>query len=249
MYGTNIESIMSTSELLNTTSQTSLSEPADEFQYRALSTGAIIAAIFGVLSLLIFFTAANSLESSLLLSPIPVIGLVVGIRALINIRNTPEQLSGTNFARVGIFLASISLVGGLSYAGFVRATEVPDGYTRTSFYEFRPGEAEQRAGDPIPQEVQALDGSKVFIKGYMRPPSIRKNVRQFLLVRDSNECCFGDLESVKFYDQVRVRFIDGLTTDYSRHLFRIGGTLNIHPENLARGAEYPVYTLEADYVK
>jgi hypothetical protein len=30
-------------------------------------------------------------------------------------------------------------------------------------------------------------------------------------------------------------------------VLRMGGTLEIHPENLARGTGYPIFTLKADY--
>ena len=141
----------------------------DEFEYRPLSSGAIAAAIFGVLSMVMFAAAGQSLQSSLMLSPIPLVGLVVGLMALANIRSMPSQLSGTKVASVGVFLSTIGLLGGLSYAGYIHATEVPDGYIRTSFYELRPDEVEVRSGHIVPEAVQQLEGKKVFIKGFMRP--------------------------------------------------------------------------------
>jgi hypothetical protein len=91
----------------------------------------------------------------------------------------------------------------------------------------------------------------VFIKGFMRADStpVRHNVRKFLLVRDNNQCCFGDLSSVKYYDQVLVSTVGTLSTDYSTGIFRVGGTLRIHPENVRRGVGHPVYVLEADHLK
>jgi hypothetical protein len=242
---------MSSTELLSPSTAPQLSELSDDFEYRALSTGAVAALIFGLLSLSMFITSKDSLESSLMLSPIPLVGLAIGIRAWRTIRQTPDQLSGARLALAGIVLSATSLVGALSHAGYVHATEVPPGYERTSFYEFRPRQSEHGIAVPIPREVLALDGKKVFIKGYMREDStpVRNNVRRFLLVRDNNECCFGDISNLKYYDQVKVDFKENLTTNYSTRLFRIGGTLRIHPENVARGAEVPVYTMEADYVQ
>jgi hypothetical protein len=139
----------------------------------------------------------------------------------------------------------------LAYALWVYSTEVPPGYARTSFGDFRPDEVEQRGNLLVPRHVQALDGKKVFIKGYMRPGSspTRTNVRQFLLVRDNNQCCFGDISTVKYFDQVLVSTIGSLSTDYSTGLYRVGGTLRIHPENILKGVGYPVYTLEADHLE
>jgi hypothetical protein len=231
------------------------SDPASsergEFEYRALSTGAIAAIIFGVLSLLTPLAGRDSLEACLLLCPIPLVGLLVGWRAWTSIRAQPEQLSGSKLAASGALLSIFGLVSGLGYAGYVHATEVPPNYSRTSFQEFRPDENEERVGVPIPKEVLGLDGKQVFLKGYMRADSVtvRHNIRRFLLVRDNYQCCFGDLSNVKYYDQVLVDFVDNLTADYSSGLFRIAGILHLHPENLGKGPGNPVYTLDADYVQ
>ncbi|TWU28231.1 DUF4190 domain-containing protein [Bythopirellula polymerisocia] len=240
---------MATSESL--TDFSSAAREGSEFEYQALSTGAIVAAIFGALSPLTIFAGRDSLESCLLLVPIPLVGLVVGIRALASIRAMPDQLSGRNLALGGVILSAIGLIGGLSYAGYVHATEVPPDAIRTSFQEFRPEEQQMASGMFIPKKVQDLDGKRVFIKGYMRADStpVRHNVRRFLLVRDNNQCCFGDMSNLKYYDQVLVQLADNVTTDYSTGLYRIAGTLHLHPENLKDGLSAPVYTLEADYVR
>jgi len=230
---------------------------SDDFEYRPLSSGAITAAIFGVLSLLMFAAGGESLQSSLMLSPIPLVGLIVGLRSLGKIRAMPSQLSGSKLATIGVALSAIGLVGGLSYAGYVHATEVPDGYVRTSFHEFRPDEVEVRSGHIVPDAVKQLEGQKVFIKGYIRPGTtlskqgspVRRHARHFLLVRDNNQCCFGDQSKVKYYDQVFVTMADSKTVDDSRSLIRAGGTLHSMPMNLRKNDGHPIYLLEADYLK
>lgn len=228
-----------------------LASDNEQFEYRSFSTSAIASAIFGVLSLLTIVAARDSFESALMICPIPLLGVVLGIRALSAIRANPDQVSGRKFAIVGIALSLVGMLTGLSYAGYVHATEVPEGAIRTSFYEFRPSDKDIDAGIIIPKEVQALDGKRVFIKGYFRQGSspVRRNVSSFLLVRDDQECCFGDLSKVKYYDQVRVEFDDNLTTDYSTSLFRIAGTLHMRPQNVNSPSQAPVYTIKADYVQ
>ena len=228
-----------------------ISGEAEPFEYRAFSTSAIASGIFGALSLLTLVAARDSFESALMLCPIPLLGVVLGMRSLAAIRATPDQLSGRKFALAGILLSLVGMVGGLSFAGYVHATEVPEGATRTSFQELRPSDKDNRAGIPIPKDVQALDGQRVFIKGYFRPDSspISRNVRRFLLVRDNNQCCFGDATNVKYYDQVLVDFDDNLTTDYKSGLFRIAGTLHLQTQNLFSGSQAPVYYIKADYVR
>ncbi len=230
---------------------TAVAGESEPFEYRAFSVSAVASAIFGALSLITIIAGRDSLESVLMLCPIPLIGLVLGMRSLSAIRAMPDQISGKKFAVAGIVLSLVGLVGGLSFAGFVHATEVPEGAIRTSFYEFRPDEKDERAGIPIPKEVQALNGKRVFIKGYFRQDSspVTRNVRRFLLVRDNNQCCFGDLSNVKYYDQVLVSFVDKLTTDYKSGMFRIAGTLHVQPQHLSSGSQMPVYFIEADYVR
>ena len=223
----------------------------EQFVYRPLSVGAIASVVFGLLGFLTFLGGGDSLAACLLLCPIPAIGIAVGLRAWARIRSMPDQMSGGKLAVTGVLLSAIGLAGGLGYSSYVYATEVPPGYTRTSFGQLRPDEVEQRGSQPVPSDIQALDGRKVFIKGFMRADSIQfsHNVREFRLVRDNNQCCFGDLSSVKYYDQVLVNTVGSLSTDYSSGIFRVGGTLHIHPENISRGVGHPVYTLEADHLE
>jgi hypothetical protein len=224
---------------------------AEGFQYRPLSVGAIVSFVLGLLSPLTFIAGSESLAGCLMLSPIPLVGLIVGLKSWARIRSMPDQASGGKLALSGMLLSLVGLVGGLGYSGYVYATEVPTGYARISYADLRPDEVEQRGNLLVPRHVQALDGQKVFIKGFMRADStpVRTNVRRFLLVRDNNQCCFGDISSVKYFDQVLVSTVGSLSTDYSTGVYRVGGTLRIHPENIVRGVGYPVYTLEADHLE
>ena len=221
----------------------------DDLQYKALHTGALIAFVLGLLSVCVIFTASNSLEWSLMVAPIPIAGMVFALRAMATIRQFPEQFTGLWLARGGLVLSFAFLMSGLGYAGYIYATEVPDGYERISFNTMKPDEIQERGGMAIPPEIAALNGKKVFIKGYIRPGSapVRNNIDRFLLVRDNNQCCFGDLSKVKYYDQMIVEITKGKRVDDDLRILRMGGVLEIHPENLARGAGYPVFSLKADY--
>jgi hypothetical protein len=234
---------MSTAEAFTTAAP----HDRDDVDYRSLSTAAIASIVFGLLSALVVAAGRVSFESALATSILPLVGAALGLMALRRIQSAPDAYSGRGAAIAGVALSLVFLVIGLAFAGYVHATEVPDGYTRTSFAEFKPDEKDLRADRPIPPEVAALNGKKVFIKGYFRPDSSRftSNVREFLLVRDNNQCCFGDLSTVQFFDQVAVAAVDGVTVDYSPRLFRMGGRLFIRPENIGSGL--PVYILEADY--
>jgi hypothetical protein len=237
---------MSTTQVLSSSAR---ALDAEDFEYRPFSTGAIASAVLGVLSLLIFAAGRDSFIGCLLLSPIPLLGLAVGWRALASMRANPNQYSGGWLARTGLALSAFSLIGGIAFSGYVYATEVPDGYVRTSFFELAPDEAEQRGDVLIPADIVALNGKKVFIKGYIRPDSTpyRKNIAEFLLVRDYYQCCFGDRSSVKYFDQIKVKMTGDKVVNYHNGVFRMGGTLQIQPENI--GTTEPTFVLAADYAQ
>jgi hypothetical protein len=222
----------------------------DLLEYRALYSGAVVAMLLGVISVAVLLTAGN-LASCLSLTPLPLVGAFVGYRAWRTIKQNSHMYTGAPLALAGLGLSLVFLVTGVGRAGYIYATEVPDGYTRTSFFQFRPDRVDERAGKPIPDDVVALNGQKVFIKGYIRPDSVThsRDIDRFLLVRDDNQCCFGDISQVKFYDQAAVQLVGNLRIDDRRTLVRVGGTLSIHPQNLGGGADQVVYVLHADYIE
>ncbi len=71
--------------------------------------------------------------------------------------------------------------------------EVPEGYQRVNFqkdvaekqFVFFGG---RRKLDPT---VAALVGKKVYLKGFMYATQATEGLRQFILLKDNGECCFG----------------------------------------------------------
>ena len=193
-------------------------------------------------------TALASLEGCFLLCPLPIVAIFVGWRALVSFRREPEHYTGAMFAKVGIALSLIFLFGGLGLGSFVYATEVPEGYQRVTFSELKPDEQERSRRTHVPPDVLTHNGQQVFIKGFMRPGKQMRGLKSFLLVRDNNECCFGD-NIPAYYDRVQVQMTDGLMADYSTGMYRMAGTLKISEESARHETEETVYTLEADYIK
>jgi hypothetical protein len=230
----------------------SITVTEEALQYRALHTGAIIGLVLGILSVFTVAAAASSLEGTLLIAPIPVLGMFMSLRSWAKIRREPDRYTGGPIAIAGFLLSLVFLSGGLGYSGYVYATEVPDGYTRISFNAMKPDALQARSGVAVPRGLAALDGQKVFIKGYIRPDSITQKfgIKEFLLVRDNNQCCFGDLSTVKYHDQIDVDMMGSRTVEYSEGaLIRVGGVLKVEPENALRGPLAPVFSLQADYAK
>jgi hypothetical protein len=240
---------------MSATTMTQVDAPpaADEpLEYRSVHTFAVLGLLLGLLSVVVVFMARVSFESTMVLAPIPLAGLVVSIIALRGIQAAPDLYTGKVLAQGGAALSALFLVTGLGYAGYIYATEVPDGYARTSFIEMKPTEADTVNGDYIPPAVAQFiqNGEPVFIKGYIRPDSIKfkQNLNNFLLVRDDQQCCFGDLSKVMYFDQVQVNLGTGLTTDYHSGVFRLGGKLKVAPGDPRVGTPL-TYVLDADYIK
>jgi hypothetical protein len=227
----------------------SVADADEAIHYRALHTGAPLGLVLGLSSVFMVVTAGSSLEYCLLTTPIPLLGIFVSLRSLAKIRSASDQYTGSMVAWAGLVLSLFFLMFGLGYGGYVYATEVPEGYARISFNAMRPDTIQESNGVVVPPEIADLDGKRVFIKGYIRPDSITvsKGIDRFLLVRDNNQCCFGDLSTIKYFDQIDVAMIGSKTVDYSPGLFRMGGILKVMPENAAGGPGAPVFALQADY--
>ncbi len=194
--------------------------------------------------------AGSSLQATLMLAPIPIAGLLLSLTGLSAVRKSPEAYTGGGIAATGAMLSACFLIFGVGYSGYVYATEVPDGYQRISFLALKPQQEDLAAQRAIRNDVAALQGQPVFIKGYIRPDStsVRTGMKRFLLVRDNLQCCFGPADQVEFFDQMEVELQEGLTADYSERLFSVAGELAINPQNLSLGSPSPVFSLKADYV-
>jgi hypothetical protein len=242
---------MSTTATFSTPKKRS-AEIDDAIQYRAIHTGAIFGGMLGLFSAVMLVVATSSPDVWMSVALIPVAGMSLSLWSLGRIRHDRDQFTGAPLAIVGFALSLIFLVAGVGYGGYIYATEVPEGYTRISFETLKPTELQERGGVRIPPEVMALNGKKVFIKGYIRPGSspVRTGIDRFLLVRDNNQCCFGDLSKVKYYDQMAVHITSKDRVEDTLKILRMGGILEVHPENVnfaTSGA--PVFTLKADYAK
>ena len=108
---------------------------------------------------------------------------------------------------------------------------------------------ETQAGQLVPPSALELEGKKIFIKGYVYPGRQKDGIRQFLLVRDQGDCCFGG--NPKLTDRIQVTLEDPLVLSYAPRLHHLGGTFHVEPQDKAiDGAVGGVfYHLKADYLK
>lgn len=228
----------------------SVGDVEDTLQYRALHTGAVVGFVLALmLSVFTIISAGGSPEACIMVAALNAVPLSVCLWSLGRMRREVDLYTGRPLAVIGLIISAASLFGGVGCGSYVYATEVPDGYTRISFGGMKPDEIQQRGSVLVPPDIAALDGKKVFIRGYIRPDSISvsKGIDRFLLVRDNNQCCFGDISTIKYYDQIDVDMEGSRRVDYHDGIFRMGGVLRVQPENLGKGPGVPVFSLKADY--
>lgn len=201
--------------------------PADA--YRALATSAVASLALGVLSILALLDWWLAL--------IPIAGVILGLVALRKIHKQPEEYTGRGVAIAGIVLGTLFWLGGFGRLGYIHATEVPTGYARIDYSLLQP-----QPDDPpnsIPPEAKALDGKKIFIKGYVYPGLQRDGITQFLLVRDQGTCCFGG--NPKITDRIQVALSDPKGFTFTSSLFKVAGTFRIAEPTQAVNAKGIVF--------
>lgn len=212
----------------------------NEFAYRSISKAAIASIIFAVLGALTSFLAAHFVI-------LPALGLVFGLIALASFRRYPEELTGKLAAKAGIVLGLVCLVGATAYHTYIYNTEVPEGYRRISYGDLRPN---SRTHVPFSEKAREFDGNKVFLKGYVRPSAKRRKLKNFILVGDFGDCCFGG--NPKMTEVVAVKILGDDTIDHGYTLRKIGGTFRLN-ESRKRTSDDEVplvyYEIEADHIR
>jgi hypothetical protein len=210
-------------------------EPAS---YRSVSKTAVLTAVFAVFSLTAYLSTA--------LLIFPVIGIILGVFAILGFRRYPDELVGRPLAKSGLGICALCLLAGAGWHTYQYNTEVPPDYQRISFRMLQP-----TGSMAYSHEMEALDGKKVFVKGFVLPSDQKRNLKNFILVGDWGQCCFGG--NPKMTDVIAVTLEGDLRVDYSWRTRHIGGVfhLNKTPKLSAANKDVPrvVYSITADYLK
>lgn len=80
----------------------------------------------------------------------------------------------------------------------------------------------------LTERVEKLNGKKVKLRGYILPSTLFKetDIKQFVLVRDNQECCFGP--GAALYDCVMIEMVPGKTADFVTRPVTVEGKFKIH---------------------
>ncbi|MEZ6125439.1 MAG: DUF4190 domain-containing protein [Planctomycetaceae bacterium] len=211
----------------------------DEFDYTPVSPWGPVALVLGLGSL-------TGLTNSVFGLGLALIGVIIGITAVIRIRATGGAYKGTGFAVTGAILSAVCLVAGSAKLSYAYEHEVPEGYLRVNFpkqisaHQFVYPQGRRR----LHPDVAPLVGQKLFLKGYMWQTQKAEGLESFVFLKDNGECCFGG--SPQPYDMMVVHMADGKTTRAYSGMVAVSGILNA--DVTAKEGD-PVYTVDADIVE
>ena len=98
-------------------------------------------------------------------------------------------------------------------------------------------------------ELRKLEGKRIVIRGYILPASVYqdRNIKQFVLIRDNQQCCFGP--GAKIYHNMQIDMAEGTTADFTTRPVTLKGEFHIRPWHAPDGKCYSIYHATADSVR
>lgn len=102
----------------------------------------------------------------------------------------------------------------------------------------------------LTKEIESLHKKTIRIRGYILPASVFKQsgFKEFVLVRDNMECCFGP--GAALYDCIIVQMEKGRTADFSTRPVAVRGKFEIREFKYPDSDEhYAIYKMTATEVK
>lgn len=225
---------MSASAAMSTT------DDAVDFPYREVSRAAIASIVFFLLALP---GLLQTFAPMLVLTIVGMLAAVVGWRAT---TQYADEFSGKPIAVVGFIANALLLIGGVIGHIYIYITEVPEGYQRVQFYELQ----QDPALPDMPTEKSiAIDGTDIFLKGYIHPSSGSGVLRQFIMVPDLGTCCFGG--QPRSSDMVEVTLTGGQTIKAGMTKIKLAGqfTVNRAPRVVTDFENAVFYRMRVDMIR
>ena len=140
-------------------------------------------------------------------------------------------------------------------ANLEKAKESPQEVSETSILEtsFDDIKFEMEKTDPFVRRmltaaIEKLFDRRIRIRGYMLPSFQQRGLREFVLVRDNLECCFGP--GAALYDCILVKMNAGKTADFSIRSVTVQGTFRFSEfKDPVNGSHLAIYQLDGEFVE
>jgi len=106
-----------------------------------------------------------------------------------------------------------------------------------------------QAWDPalLTDGVKKLDGKQVRIRGYIFPTFRQTGIKEFVLMRDNMECCFGP--GAALHDCIVVDMVGDATASYTVRPVTVTGEFAIRETPDLDGTTRAIYHLDSREVK
>lgn len=98
----------------------------------------------------------------------------------------------------------------------------------------------------LTEDIEAMDGQRIRIRGYILPTAQSRGIKQFVLVRDNMECCFGP--GAALYDCILVEMAEGKSTEFSIYPVSVEGEFVIE-EFTIDGRTFACFKMHGEAVK
>jgi hypothetical protein len=132
-----------------------------------------------------------------------------------------------------------------------RTTTRADGVLDLTFddFEFKIEKDAKFDRSMLAVKIEEFDGQEILIRGFILDSSVfqLKNIKQFVLVRDNQQCCFGP--GAYLFHNMQVEMVPGETANFSIRPVTVQGKFHIKPWIGPDGKCYSVYHITAKSVK
>ncbi|UUO06666.1 DUF3299 domain-containing protein [Blastopirellula sp. J2-11] len=110
---------------------------------------------------------------------------------------------------------------------------------------------EMEKGEPftrsmLPERIEELGNQKIRIRGYILPSFESRGIKQFVLVRDNMECCFGP--GAALYDCVLVE-MTGAGVDFTVRPITVEGVFEVKEYKGGDGKHLAIYRMDGESAK
>lgn len=95
--------------------------------------------------------------------------------------------------------------------------------------------------------IEKLFDRNIRIRGYIYPTLKKRGIKQFILVRDNQECCFGP--GAALYDCILVHMKEGKTAEYSIRPVAVEGKFSFEVFPDYDGTTRAIYRLDGESVE
>jgi len=99
----------------------------------------------------------------------------------------------------------------------------------------------------LTESVKKIEGANVRVRGYMLPSFQESGIKQFVLMRDNMECCFGP--GAALYDCIVVDMVGDATASFSVRPISVEGVFTLRELVGPNGKQLAIYHIDGREVK